>query len=172
MEVNIETLISQEEVENRIKEMAEELSIKYAGKQVKLVGILKGSVFFLAALAKYMTIPVTIDFISISSYGNNTESSGVIKFNKDLDDPIEGEDVIIVEDVLDTGRTLSFVKRVLEDRNPASLELITLLDKPSRRLTPVTLLMAGFTIPDKFVVGYGLDYAQMYRNLPYIGEID
>lgn len=172
MEVNIEVLISQEEVESRIREMAEELSIKYAGKQVKLVGILKGSVFFLSALAKYMTIPVTIDFISISSYGNNTESSGVIKFNKDLDDPIEGEDVIIVEDVLDTGRTLSFVKRVLEDRNPASLELITLLDKPSRRLAPVSLLMAGFTIPDRFVVGYGLDYAQMYRNLPYIGVIE
>lgn len=172
MDVNIETLIGEEEVNRRIAEMAEELSRLYEGKELKLVGILKGSVFFLSELAKRMTIPVTLDFISVSSYGNAMESNGVLKFNKDLDDPIEGQDVLLVEDILDTGRTLSQVRKILETRNPASLKIVTLLDKPSRRLVQVDLLMAGFTIPDKFVVGYGLDYAQMYRNLPYIGVIE
>ena len=172
MDVGISVLIEEQEIERRIREMADELSRIYEGKELKLVGILKGSVFFLSELAKRLSIPVTLDFISVSSYGGGTESAGELTITKDLDDPIEGEDVIIVEDVLDTGRTLNFVKRVFEERNPASLELITLLDKPSRRLAPVTLLMAGFTIPDKFVVGYGLDYAQMYRNLPYIGIIE
>jgi len=172
MQVNIETLISKEEVEKRIQEMADELSRQYAGKYLKLVGILKGSVFFLTELAKRMTIPVTMDFISISSYGNSTESSGILKFNKDLDDPIEGEDVLVVEDILDTGRTLSYVLKIFETRKPASLAVVTLLDKPSRRLVNVDLLMAGFSIEDRFVVGYGLDYAQQYRNLPYIGVIE
>ena len=172
MQVNIETLISKEEVEKRIQEMADELSERYAGKYLKLVGILKGSVFFLTELAKRMTIPITMDFISISSYGNSMESSGILKFNKDLDDPIEGEDVLVVEDILDTGRTLSYVLKIFETRKPASLAVVTLLDKPSRRLVNVDLLMAGFSIEDRFVVGYGLDYAQMYRNLPYIGIIE
>ncbi|MBO6162122.1 MAG: hypoxanthine phosphoribosyltransferase [Eubacterium sp.] len=172
MQVNIETLISKEEVEKRIQEMADELSERYAGKYLKLVGILKGSVFFLTELAKRMTIPITMDFISISSYGNSMESSGILKFNKDLDDPIEGEDVLVVEDILDTGRTLSYVLKIFETRKPASLAVVTLLDKPSRRLVNVDLLMAGFSIEDRFVVGYGLDYAQQYRNLPYIGVIE
>lgn len=171
MQVNIETLISKEEVEKRIQEMADELSERYAGKYLKLVGILKGSVFFMTELAKRMTIPITMDFISISSYGNSMESSGILKFNKDLDDPIEGEDVLVVEDILDTGRTLSYVLKIFETRKPASLAVVTLLDKPSRRLVNVDLLMAGFSIEDRFVVGYGLDYAQQYRNLPYIGVI-
>ena len=155
-----------------IEEMAEKISADYAGKTVHLIGILKGSVFFMCELAKRITIPVTLDFISVSSYGKGTQSSGVVKFNKDLDETIEGRDVIIVEDILDSGRTLSYVVDIMKRRNPASLEVITLLDKPDRRVVPVTLAMTGFEIPDKFVVGYGLDYAQKYRNLPYIGVVD
>ena len=172
MAEKIKVLISEEEVDARIKEMAEKISADYAGKTVHLIGILKGSVFFMCELAKRITIPVTLDFISVSSYGKGTQSSGVVKFNKDLDETIEGRDVIIVEDILDSGRTLSYVVDIMKRRNPASLEVITLLDKPDRRVVPVTLAMTGFEIPDKFVVGYGLDYAQKYRNLPYIGVVD
>lgn len=168
----IKVLISQEEVENRIQEMADAISEKYAGKEIHLIGVLKGSVFFLCELAKRISLPVTMDFICTSSYGNGTKSSGIVKFTKDLDESIEGKEVIVVEDILDSGRTLSYVMSVLEGRKPASLMIITLLDKPDRRVVPIELDMTGFVVPDKFIVGYGLDYAQKYRNLPYIGVIE
>jgi hypoxanthine phosphoribosyltransferase len=169
MKETISVLISKEDVEKRIGEMAAEIDAKY--ESVHLIGILKGSVFFLCELAERLTIPVTLDFISVSSYGDGTSSSGIVKFNKDLDDSIEGKNVIVVEDILDSGRTLSYVKSVLEGKGPANLSIITLLDKPERRVVPVELDMTGFVIPDEFVVGYGLDYAQKYRNLPYIGVL-
>ena len=172
MDVNIETLIDQETLQKRIREMAEELDREYEGKELRVIGILKGSVYFMCELTRYMKTPVTLDFLSVSSYGNGMESTGVIHFNKDLDEPIEGRDVILVEDIMDTGRTLSFLINVLKERKPASLKVITLLDKPSRRVVQIEPWMTGFTIPDKFVVGYGLDYAQQYRNLPYIGVIE
>ena len=172
MEVQINTLIDQESLEKRIREMAEELDRIYAGKELKMIGILKGSVYFLCELTKHMKTAVTLDFLSVSSYGNGDTSGGVIHFNKDLDDPIEGQDVILVEDIMDTGRTLSYLVEVMQQRNPASLKVITLLDKPSRRLVKIEPWMTGFTIPDRFVVGFGLDYAQNYRNLPFIGEVD
>ena len=165
-------MISKDEVEERIAQMAEEIDKAYAGKTVHLVGILKGSVFFLCELAKRLTIPVTMDFMSVSSYGDKTVSSGVVKLTKDLDENIEGRDVIIVEDILDSGRTLSYLVEALSARKPESLKIITLLDKPERRVIPVDLYMTGFQVPDRFVVGYGLDCAQKYRNLPYIGVIE
>ena len=172
MKEQISVLISKDEVEERIARMAEEIDKAYAGKTVHLVGILKGSVFFLCELAKRLTIPVTMDFMSVSSYGDKTVSSGVVKLSKDLDENIEGRDVIIVEDILDSGRTLSYLVEALSARKPESLKIITLLDKPDRRVIPVDLYMTGFQIPDRFVVGYGLDCAQKYRNLPYIGVIE
>ena len=172
MEEQISVLISKDEVEERIAQMAEEIDKAYAGKTVHLVGILKGSVFFLCELAKRLTIPVTMDFMSVSSYGDKTVSSGVVKLSKDLDENIEGRDVIIVEDILDSGRTLSYLVEALSARKPESLKIITLLDKPERRVIPVDLYMTGFQVPDRFVVGYGLDCAQKYRNLPYIGVIE
>ena len=168
----ISILISQEEVEKRIDEMAKKLSEEYAGREVHLIGILKGSVFFLTSLAQKMTVPVTMDFISVSSYGNGTSSSGIVKFNKALDESIEGKNVVLVEDILDSGRTLSYVIEIMKGRMPAEFKVITLLDKPERRVIPVDLDMTGFVIPDKFIVGYGLDYAQKYRNLPYIGVVE
>ena len=172
MTEKISVLISEEDVNKRIQEMADELSKKYEGKTIHLVGILKGSVFFLCELAKRITVPVTMDFMSVSSYGDETSSSGRVKFIKDLDESIEGKEVIVVEDILDSGRTLSYVANILRARDPKSYSIITLLDKPDRRVVDVDLDMTGFTIPDKFVVGYGLDYAQKYRNLPYVGVID
>ncbi|CCY54221.1 hypoxanthine phosphoribosyltransferase [Coprococcus sp. CAG:782] len=172
MKEQISVLISKDEVEERIAQMAEEIDKAYAGKTVHLVGILKGSVFFLCELAKRITIPVTMDFMSVSSYGDKTVSSGVVKLSKDLDENIEGRDVIIVEDILDSGRTLSYLVEALSARKPESLKIITLLDKPERRVIPVDLYMTGFQVPDRFVVGYGLDCAQKYRNLPYIGVIE
>lgn len=172
MKEQISVLISKDEVEDRIARMAEEIDKAYAGKTVHLVGILKGSVFFLCELAQRLTIPVTMDFMSVSSYGDKTVSSGVVKLSKDLDENIEGRDVIIVEDILDSGRTLSYLVEALSARKPESLKIITLLDKPERRVIPVELYMTGFQIPDRFVVGYGLDCAQKYRNLPYIGVIE
>lgn len=172
MKEQISVLISKDEVEDRIAQMAEEIDKAYAGKTVHLVGILKGSVFFLCELAKRLTIPVTMDFMSVSSYGDKMVSSGVVKLSKDLDENIEGRDVIIVEDILDSGRTLSYLVEALSARKPESLKIITLLDKPERRVIPVELYMTGFQIPDRFVVGYGLDCAQKYRNLPYIGVIE
>jgi hypoxanthine phosphoribosyltransferase len=172
MKEQIGVLISEKDVDARIEEMAAEIDKAYAGKTVHLIGILKGSVFFMCQLARKLTIPVTMDFMSVSSYGDDTKSSGVVKLNKDLDESIEGKNVIIVEDILDSGRTLSYLIKLLEGRRPADMKVITLLDKPERRVNPVELYMTGFTVPDRFVVGYGLDCAQKYRNLPYIGVIE
>ncbi|MBQ6230658.1 MAG: hypoxanthine phosphoribosyltransferase [Eubacterium sp.] len=171
MNEKFEVMISQEELEKRIKEMAAELDKEYEGRVVHLIGILKGSVMFMSELAKNMKSEMTMDFISVSSYGDGTSSSGIVRLNKDLDETIEGKDVVIVEDIVDSGRTLSYVRRLFEDRKPKSLKIITLLDKPDRRVVDCKVEMSGFVIPDKYIVGFGLDYAQKYRNLPYIAEI-
>ncbi|MBR2408360.1 MAG: hypoxanthine phosphoribosyltransferase [Lachnospiraceae bacterium] len=172
MEVNVKVLISEEDVNKKIREIAERINTDYAGKELHVVCILKGGVFFMCELVKHITIPVTHDFMSVSSYGDGTISSGRIKILKDLDESIEGKDVLVVEDILDTGRTLHHLLDLLRDRKPNSLQLCTLLDKPDRRVVEVPVAYTGFTIPDLFVVGYGLDYAQQYRNLPYIGVVD
>ena len=168
----VKELISEEKVVARIKELAEQINKDYEGKSVTLVCILKGSIFFTCELAKYLTIPVTIDFMQCSSYGADTKSSGIVKLAKDLDEPILGKDIILIEDIIDSGRTLSYLFKLLSQREPASLALCTLLDKPSRRVVEVDVKYTGFEIPDEFVVGYGLDYAQKMRNLPYIGVVE
>ena len=172
MEDTIKVLIDEQSVQKRIKELAEKINKDYEGKSVHLICILKGSVFFTCELAKYITVPVTMDFMSVSSYGNGSVSTGRVKILKDTDEPIEGRDIIVVEDIVDSGNTLSFLLKIMKARKPASIKLITLLDKPDRREVPVHVDYTGFEIPDKFVVGYGLDYAQKYRNLPYIGEVE
>ena len=154
----ISVLFSEEEVNARIKEMGEQISKDYAGKRLHIVGILKGATFFACELAKRITVPVSLDFMSVSSYGSDTKSSGVVKIVKDLDEPLNGKDVLVVEDIIDSGRTLSYLLEMLKDRKPASLKLCTLLDKPSRRVIDVDVDYTGFQIPDEFVVGYGLDY--------------
>ena len=171
MNTKIDVLIPEEDIRKRISEMAAELSEKYKGEGVLLVGILTGSVFFLAELAQKMTIPVEIDFMAASSYGSGTESSGRVLITKDLARSIEGDHVIIVEDIVDTGQTLHLLTEMLIERNPASLELAVLLNKPSRRKVCLDADYVGFDIPDAFVVGWGLDYDQKYRDLPYIGVI-
>lgn len=171
MAERIDVLIPEEKVNDRIKEMAEKISEAYAGRQVHLVSVLKGSIFFTCELAKRITVPVTLDFMSCSSYEDGTTSKGIVKIIKDLDEPLEGKHVIVVEDIVDSGRTLSYLMEILNARRPASLSLCTLLDKPDRRVTDVKVDYTGFVIPDEFVVGYGLDYAQRYRNLPYIGVV-
>lgn len=172
MKENVQIMISEEELDQRIRALGEQISRDYAGKTVHIIGVLKGACFFMCALARYITVPVTLDFMSASSYGASTRSSGVVKIVKDLDEPLEGRDVLIVEDIIDSGRTLSYLMKMLADRKPASLKLATLLDKPSRRVVDgVTVDYTGFSIPDAFVVGFGLDYDQRYRNLPYIGTL-
>ena len=171
MAEKISVLLSEEEVDKKIRELAGQITGDYAGKMPHLICILKGGVFFMTELSKHIGIPVTIDFMSVSSYGDGTESSGRVRIVKDLDESIEGRDVLIVEDIIDSGRTLSYLMEMLKNRKPASLKLCTLLDKPERRVTQVTVDYVGFRIPDEFVVGYGLDYKQMYRNLPYIGAV-
>ncbi|NLL71906.1 MAG: hypoxanthine phosphoribosyltransferase [Clostridiales bacterium] len=166
---NIRVLISEEEVTERINELAEQISKDYEGKCVHLICILKGSVFFHCELAKRITIPVTMDFMSVSSYGDEFVSSGRVKIVKDLDESIQGKDVLIIEDIIDSGRTLAYLTELLGSRAPASLNICTLLDKPERRVTDVEVKYVGFEIPDEFVLGYGLDYQQRYRNLPYVG---
>ncbi len=168
---HIEVMIHEEVIDARIQELGEEISRDYAGKSVHLICILKGSVYFTCELAKRITIPVTMDFMQCSSYGAATKSSGVVKLAKDLDEAITGLNVIIIEDIIDSGRTLAHLKNLLAQRNPESLKICTLLDKPDRRVTDVKVDYTGFSIEDKFVVGYGLDYAQQYRNLPYIGVV-
>ena len=169
----IRVLLTEEEVNARIIEIAARINEDYEGKSVHLICILKGGVFFTCELAKRLTVPVTLDFMSVSSYGSGTVSSGVVKIVKDLDEPLEGKEVLIVEDIIDSGRTLAYLIQVLMQRNPASIRLCTLLDKPERRVKKqVTVDYTCFTIPDEFVVGYGLDYDQRYRNLPYIGVIE
>ena len=171
MKENVSVLIPEDKVEERISQLAEEISRDYAGKTVHLIGILKGSIFFICELAKRITVPVTMDFMSVSSYGAGTKSSGVVKLIKDLDEPINGKDVLIVEDIIDSGRTLSYLLKNLSSRQPASIRLCTMLDKPERREVDVEVDYQGFRIPDEFVIGYGLDYDQRYRNLPYIGVL-
>jgi hypoxanthine phosphoribosyltransferase len=172
MSDKIRVMIPEAEVDEKIAQIGAQISRDYEGRQVHLICILKGSVFFTCELAKRITVPVTMDFMSVSSYGNDTKSSGVVKINKDLDETITGKDVIVIEDIIDSGRTLSYLLENLKQRQPASLKLCTLLDKPDRRVKPVAVDYTGFEIPDEFVVGYGLDYAQKYRNLPYIGVVE
>ncbi|HJC67228.1 MAG: hypoxanthine phosphoribosyltransferase [Lachnospiraceae bacterium] len=169
----IRVLLTEEEVDRRIGEIAEQISKDYAGQEVHLICILKGGVFFTCELAKRLTVPVTMDFMSVSSYGGGTESSGIVKLVKDLDESLEGKNVLIVEDIIDSGRTLAYLIDVLNQRKPAEIRLCTLLDKPERRVKKqVKVDYVCFTIPDEFVVGYGLDYDQKYRNLPYIGVVE
>ena len=169
----IRVLLSEDEVNKRISEVAAQISRDYQGKEIHLICILKGGVFFTCELAKRLDVPVTLDFMSVSSYGNDTKSSGVVRIVKDLDEPLAGKDVLIVEDIIDSGRTLSYLIEVLKQRGPESIRLCTLLDKPERRVKKqVTVDYTCFTITDEFVVGYGRDYAQKYRNLPYIGVVE
>ena len=172
MAEKIKVLESEEEVDARIEELGKKISEDYAGKQVHLICILKGGVFFMCELAKRITVPVSMDFMSVSSYGDGMKSSGIVKIAKDLDETLEGKDVIIVEDIIDSGKTLYYLMDVLQQRKPNSMKLCTLLDKPERRVVDVKVDYIGFNIPDEFVVGYGLDYAQKYRNLPYIGVVE
>ena len=172
MSEKISVLISEEDVTKRTRELAKLINRDYSGRQVHIVCVLKGGVFFAVELSRYLTVPVTIDFMSVSSYGDDTKSSGVVKITKDLDQPLEGKDVLVVEDIMDSGRTLSYLLNLLRDRKPASLRLCTLLDKPSRRVVPVSVDYTGFEIEDKFVVGCGMDYRQRYRNLPDVGVVE
>ena len=171
MAETVSVMIPEEDVDARISKIGEQISQDYAGKEVHLICVLRGDSFFMCELAKRITVPVTLDFMSVSSYGMDTKSSGVVKIVKDLDDPIKDKDVLVVEDVVDSGRTLSYLLEMLKARGPKSLRLCTLLDKPTRRVVDVKVDYTGFEIPDEFVVGYGLDYAQKYRNLPYIGIV-
>lgn len=172
MAERVRVLLSEEEVDAKIKAIGEQISKDYAGKQVHLVCILRGGSFFMCELAKRITVPVSLDFMSVSSYGADTKSSGTVKIVKDLDDSLEGKNVIVIEDIVDSGRTLTYLLQMLKSRKPASLRLCTLLDKPDRRVVDVKVDYTGFQIPDEFVVGYGLDYDQKYRNLPYIGIVE
>lgn len=169
---NINVYLTEEQITERVKAMGEQISKDYGEETVYLICILKGSIFFTCELAKRITSPVEMDFMSVSSYGAGTSSSGVVKIGKDLDTTIEGKNVLVVEDIIDSGRTLSYLLQNLKTRNPKSLKLCTLLDKPDRRVCDVKVDYVGFEIPDEFVVGYGLDLDQKYRNLPYIGCVE
>ena len=172
MSEQIRVLLSEEELDRKIAELGERISKDYEGESVHLICILKGSIFFTCELAKRITVPVTIDFMCVSSYGASTVSSGKITIKKDLEESIEGRNVIVIEDIIDTGRTLRYLLDDLSARGPKRLKLCAMLDKPDRRITDVAVDYTGFEIPDEFVVGYGLDYDQRYRNLPYIGILD
>ena len=167
-----EVLIDEPTLQSRIAEMGEEISNDYAGKDLLLVGVLKGAVFFMADLMRSLTVPCEVDFMAISSYGAETDSSGVVRILKDLDIPLQGRDVLIVEDIIDSGLTLSYLMRNLRARDPASLEVCALLTKPGRREIEVPVKYVGFEIPNRFVIGYGLDYAERYRNLRYVGILN
>ena len=168
----IRVLLTEEEVNKKISEVAAQINKDYEGKEVHLICILKGGVFFTCELAKRITSPVEIEFMSVSSYGSGTSSSGVVRIVNDLGTSIEGKNVLVIEDIIDSGRTLSYLLENLKTRNPKTLRLCTLLDKPDRRVVDVNVDYVGFVIPDEFVVGYGLDYDQKYRNLPYIGFVE
>ena len=167
-----QVLIEEEALQARIGELGEEVSADYAGRDLLLLGVLKGAVFFMADLMRRLTVPCEIDFMAISSYGAATDSSGVVRILKDLEINIEGRDVLVVEDIIDSGLTLSYLVRTLEAREPASLEICALLTKPERRQIDVDVRYVGFEIPNRFVIGYGLDFAERYRNLPYVGVLD
>ncbi len=173
MSDTIRVLVEEEKIDARIRALGEQISRDYAGKEVHMICILKGGVFFMCELAKRITVPVSMDFMQVSSYGGGTKSSGIVKISKDLDESIEDKNVLIVEDIIDSGRTLGYLIPVLQQRRPADIRLCTLLDKPERReVSNVTVDYTGFVIPNEFVVGYGLDYDQRYRNLPYIGVVE
>ena len=167
-----EILIDQDTLAGRVAELGAEVSADYEGRDLLLIGVLKGAVFFMADLMRHLTVPCEVDFMAISSYGDATDSSGIVRILKDLDINIEGRDVLVVEDIIDSGLTLSYLIRNLESREPSSLEVCALLTKPSRREIDVPVRYVGFEIPNKFVVGYGLDFAERYRNLPYVGVLD
>ena len=169
---HVKEMLTEDVVNKRIRELGEKISEDYAGQEIRMICVLKGGSFFMCELAKRISVPVSIDFMSVSSYGGDTKSSGVVKIVKELDEAITGKDVLVVEDIIDSGRTLSYLMAMLRDRGPKSLKLCTLLDKPDRRVIDVKVDYTGFEIPDEFVVGYGLDYDQLYRNLPYIGMIE
>ncbi|MEX0626890.1 MAG: hypoxanthine phosphoribosyltransferase [Chloroflexota bacterium] len=166
-----EVLLSGEEVQTRVAELGAQLAADYEGREPVLVSVLKGSIIFLADLVRAMPIPLSIDLMEVSSYGTSTESSGQVRILKDLSTSIEGREVIVVEDIIDTGLTLNYLLRYLHDKGPASIRICCLLDKPARRLAPIEIDYRGFTIADRFVIGYGLDYGERYRNLPYIGVL-
>ncbi|MBR1914466.1 MAG: hypoxanthine phosphoribosyltransferase [Lachnospiraceae bacterium] len=169
---NLSTLFKEEEVNKRIAELGAEITKEYAGKELLLICILKGAAPFACELAKRIDLPVQLEFMRCSSYGNETESSGVVKISLDLEQPIRDKHVLVVEDIIDTGRTMNYLLEILKQRGPATIKLCALLDKPDRRVVDVDIDYTGFVIPDDFVVGYGLDYAQKYRNLPYIGVVE
>ena len=162
-------LFSQEQLQARVRELGAQITRDYAGKEVAVAAILRGSYVFMADLTRAIELPITVDFMSVSSYGSGTSSSGQVEIKKDLSDPIEGKELLIVEDILDSGNTLYYLSDVLRARKPVSIRICTLLDKPDRRAKPIRADYVGFAIPDAFVVGYGLDYDEKYRNLPYIG---
>ena len=164
-------LFTEAELKARVAEIARQIEADYAGKEIMLISVLRGSFIFMADLCRAIQLPCTLDFMSVSSYGKSTTSSGQVQITKDLSEDITGRHVIVVEDILDSGNTLSYLLKILENRHPASIRLCTLLDKPERRVKPVEVHYTGFSIPDAFVVGYGLDYAERYRNLPYIGVL-
>jgi hypoxanthine phosphoribosyltransferase len=166
-----EILVQADELQHRVREMAAEVSRDYAGKDLLLVGVLKGAVFFLSDLMRHLDIPCEVDFMAVASYGSSTESSGVVRILKDLDAPLEGRDVLIVEDIVDSGLTLQYLMRTLQARGPASLEVCALLTKPERRRVEMPARYVGFEIPDRFAIGYGLDHAEKYRNLPYVATL-
>ncbi|MDU4961248.1 MAG: hypoxanthine phosphoribosyltransferase [Sporomusaceae bacterium] len=164
-----EILIDKDQLAERVRELGEEISADYAGKEILMIGVLRGAVVFMADLARAISLPVALDFMAVSSYGASTSSSGIVRILKDLDEDLAGKHVLIVEDIIDSGLTLNYLVDNLKSRQPASVRLCTLLNKPSRRKAPVHVDYNGFTIPDYFVVGYGLDFAEKYRNLPFIG---
>lgn len=172
MSEKIHVMYTEEQVDNKIRELGEQISADLNGEPVKLVCILKGASFFACELAKRITAPVYMDFMYVSSYGDGTESSGAVKITKDLESSVEGENVLVVEDIIDSGRTLSFLREAFKRRGAKNVRLCTLLSKPDRRVVEVPVDYVGYVIPDEFVVGYGLDYAQKYRNLPYIGVVE
>jgi hypoxanthine phosphoribosyltransferase len=166
-----EILVQPDELKERVRSLGEAVSIEYADRDLLLIGVLKGAVFFLADLMRHIDIPCEVDFMAVSSYGSATDSSGVVRILKDLDTPIEGRNVLIVEDIVDSGLTLQYLMRTLEARGPASIEVCALLTKPERRKVETPARYVGFEIPDKFAIGYGLDYAERYRNLPYVATL-
>ena len=172
MSENIRELISEENVDARIRELGEQISKDYEGESVHLVCILKGACIFMCDLAKRIRVPLSMDFMTVSSYGNGTKSSGIVRIKKDLDDPIKGLNVLIVEDIVDSGRTLHYLTEVFRERGCKSVRTCTLLDKPERRVVDLDVDYVGFMIPNQFVVGYGMDYDQRYRDLPFIGVVE
>jgi hypoxanthine phosphoribosyltransferase len=164
-------IISEEQIRERVAELGRQISHDYAGESVLLVAVLRGAVLFVADLARAIDVPVELDFMAVSSYGSSTKSSGVVRILKDLDEQIEGRHVLVVEDILDTGLTLKYLLKNLASRKPASLEIVTLLNKEGKQRVPISCKYIGFPVPDEFVVGYGLDFAERYRNLPYVGVL-